>query len=83
MEVYIFSRYYEYGANMVEFFFLVSGFLMAASVVKKDTAGVSVWKSTWQFLFHKIKCGCLCTSRKKELPANNLTYLLAVFHKVY
>lgn len=46
------------GANMVEFFFLVSGYLMAASLMKSDTAQVPVWKSTWQFLFHKIKSMC-------------------------
>ncbi len=46
------------GANMVEFFFLVSGFLMAASVMKQNTEGIPVWKSTWQFLFHKIKSMC-------------------------
>lgn len=46
------------GANMVEFFFLVSGFLMAASLMKEDTTGVPVWKSTWQFLFRKIKGMC-------------------------
>ena len=43
------------GANMVEFFFLVSGFLMAASVMKQDSQGAAAWKSTWRFLFHKIK----------------------------
>lgn len=48
------------GANMVEFFFLVSGFLMASSVMKRtgDTLKEPVWKSTWQFLFHKIKSMC-------------------------
>lgn len=48
------------GANMVEYFFLVSGFLMAASVMKEGTQSPQppVWKSTWQFLFHKIKSMC-------------------------
>ena len=48
------------GANMVEYFFLVSGFLMASSIMKKTTqsADTPVWKSTWQFLFHKIKSMC-------------------------
>ena len=55
------ETYFFYdGANMVEYFFLVSGFLMAASVMKQrsETQDVSVWKSTWQFLFHKIKSMC-------------------------
>lgn len=46
------------GANMVEFFFLVSGFLMAASLMKYDTGQVPVWKNTWKFLIHKIKGFC-------------------------
>lgn len=48
------------GANMVEYFFLVSGFLMAASVMKSEAGSpeLPVWKSTWQFLFHKIKSMC-------------------------
>lgn len=48
------------GANMVEFFFLVSGFLMAASLMRQkgSTEEAPVWKSTWRFLFHKIKSMC-------------------------
>ncbi len=48
------------GANMVEYFFLVTGFLMAASVMKQrpDEQEAPVWKSTWRFLFHKIKGMC-------------------------
>ncbi len=55
-ETYIFVD----GANMVEFFFLVSGFLMAAKLMKQkeDAMKQPVWKSTWQFLFHKIKSMC-------------------------
>lgn len=53
------EKYYFYdGANMVEYFFLVSGFLMAASVLKSDPANTPVWKNTWQFLFHKIRSLC-------------------------
>lgn len=53
------AKYFFYdGANMVEYFFLVSGFFMADSLMKSDTQGTLIWKNTWQFLFHKIKSLC-------------------------
>lgn len=48
------------GANMVEYFFLVSGYFMAASIMRErpQAMGEPVWKRTWQFLLHKIAGMC-------------------------
>ncbi|MCI9122634.1 MAG: acyltransferase [Eubacterium sp.] len=49
---------FEGGAIAVEFFFLVSGYLMAASIMRRDEASIVIGRDSRKFLFHKIQGLC-------------------------